>query len=90
MPTQSPAASLTRLVTIPEVAARLGVSVRKTWRLVAEGKLKTVRVGARGTRVIEGEVDRFIEELATETRHSPVSGHVHRHPQARDIRDHAR
>jgi excisionase family DNA binding protein len=55
-------------VTIPEVAARLGVSVRKTWRLVAEGKLKTVRVGARGTRVIESDVDRFIEQLAADAR----------------------
>jgi excisionase family DNA binding protein len=70
MPTQSPPTSPKRLVTIPEVAARLGVSVRKTWRLVAEGKLKTVRVGARGTRVIEGELERFIEELsAASARH---------------------
>jgi excisionase family DNA binding protein len=68
MLTQSASASLTRLVTIPEVAARLGVSVRKTWRLVAEGKLKTVRVGVRGTRVIESDLERFIEELAAESR----------------------
>ena len=68
MPTESPSASLTRLVTIPEVAARLGVSARKTWRLVAEGKLKTVRVGARGTRVIESDLERFIEQLSAEAR----------------------
>ena len=65
MHTQSPPTSPKRLVTIPEVATRLGVSVRKTWRLVAEGKLKTVRVGARGTRVIESDLERFIEQLDT-------------------------
>jgi excisionase family DNA binding protein len=52
-----------RLITVREVAGRLGVSVRKTWRLIAEGQLKTVRVGARGTRILDSDVDFFIERL---------------------------
>jgi excisionase family DNA binding protein len=56
-----------RLLTIPQVAERLGVSTRKTWRLIAEGQLRTVRVGARGTRVLDGEVDTFIAGLPGQT-----------------------
>ena len=52
-----------RLLTIPQVAERLGVSTRKTWRLIAEGQLRTVRVGARGTRVLDGDIDNFIAGL---------------------------
>jgi excisionase family DNA binding protein len=68
MPAQPQPTSQKRLVTIPQVAERLGISVRKTWRLVAEGTFKTVRVGARGTRIFENDVERFIEELPTKTR----------------------
>jgi excisionase family DNA binding protein len=52
-----------RLLTVPQVAERLGVSTRKTWRLIAQGQLRAVRVGARGTRVLDGEVDTFIAGL---------------------------
>ena len=52
-----------RLLTVPQVAQRLGVSTRKTWRLIAEGQLRAVRIGARGTRISDGEVDTFIAGL---------------------------
>jgi excisionase family DNA binding protein len=52
-----------QLLTVPQVAEMLGVSTRKTWRLIAEGRIKTVRVGARGTRILNGELDTFIAGL---------------------------
>ena len=52
-----------RLLTIPQVAERLGVSTRKTWRLIAEGQIRAVRVGVRGTRVLDGDIDTFIAGL---------------------------
>lgn len=58
-----------RLLTIPQVAERLSVSTRKTWRLIAQGQLKTVRVGARSTRIPDDEVDAFIEKLPDQASH---------------------
>jgi excisionase family DNA binding protein len=52
-----------RLLTVPQVAELLGVSTRKTWRLIAEGRIRTVRVGARGTRILDGELNTFIAGL---------------------------
>lgn len=52
-----------QLLTVPQVAELLGVSTRKTWRLIAEGRIKTVRVGARGTRILNEELDTFIAGL---------------------------
>ena len=34
-------------LSVPEVAARTGISVRHIWRLVASGELPTRRVGRR-------------------------------------------
>lgn len=58
-----PAAVVRRLLTIPQVAQQLGVSTRKTWRLIAEGRIRAVRVGTRGTRVMDGDLDNFITGL---------------------------
>jgi len=52
-----------KLLTIPEVADRLGVSHRKLWRLIATGELKSLRVGARGTRISEAALANFIAKL---------------------------
>jgi excisionase family DNA binding protein len=53
----------TRLLTVPQVAERLGISVRKTWRLISKGDLSTVKIGERGTRIIESAVDAYIGKL---------------------------
>ncbi len=49
-----------KLLTIPQVAKRLGVSVRKVYRLISQGFIRAVRIGQRGTRVLEGELDDLI------------------------------
>jgi excisionase family DNA binding protein len=56
------------LLTIPQVAQRLGVSERKTWRLIAEGELRLVRLRLREARVAEGIADEYIERIASARR----------------------
>ena len=52
-----------QLLTVPQTADRLGVSVRKLWRLLAAKEFKHVRIGRRGTRVAESELMRFMASL---------------------------
>jgi excisionase family DNA binding protein len=52
-----------KLNTIPDAAARLGISARKMWRLVATREIRAVKVGLRGTRVSESELSRYMQAL---------------------------
>jgi excisionase family DNA binding protein len=52
-----------RLLTVPEVSDRLGISARKLWRMIGTGQLKSVRVGARGTRIPEAALNEFVDAL---------------------------
>lgn len=52
-----------RLLTVPDAAERLGISPRKLWRMIAVGELKSVRVGARGTRIPESALSAFVASL---------------------------
>jgi len=52
-----------KLLRVPEVCERLGVSRRKVWRLIATGTLRSVRVGVRGTRIPEHALADFIASL---------------------------
>ena len=52
-----------RLLTIPAVAERLGISTRKTWQLISQGQLQTVHIGLRSTRIAEADLETFIENL---------------------------
>lgn len=58
----------TTLLTVPQVAARLGISTRKTWRLISQGLIPVVRVGARGTRVPDWAVEAYIAGLSGSPR----------------------
>jgi excisionase family DNA binding protein len=53
-----------RLYRIPDAARELAVSVRKVWRLIATGDLRTVRVGARGTRILASELWAYVDRLS--------------------------
>lgn len=57
-------ASRQRLLTLPEVAEQLQVSIRTVWNLINSGELRTIRVGKRNVRVSVAEVERLtsIEE----------------------------
>lgn len=50
-----------RLFRVPEAAAALALSPRSVWRLIALGKLRTVRLG-RAVRVVADSVDALISE----------------------------
>ena len=52
-----------QLLTVPEAAERLGISPRKTWQLISEGQLHTVRIGHRSTRILESELEDFVTRL---------------------------
>jgi excisionase family DNA binding protein len=57
-----------RLISIPFAAReKLGISPRKLWTLISEGKLKTLKVGRRSTRLLESDVDDYIEKLTDDT-----------------------
>lgn len=60
------------LLTPPEVAARLRISVRRTYELLADGTVRTVRVGERLLRVRRGELDDWI--AAHNVRPDPPTG----------------
>ena len=49
----------TRLLKVPDLAARLTLSRSKTYELIQTGELRAIRVG-RARRVPESEVDRFV------------------------------
>lgn len=53
----------TALLTVKQVAARLGISTRKTWRLISQKVLPVVKVGARGTRVADTALNAYIAGL---------------------------
>jgi excisionase family DNA binding protein len=53
-----------KLLTVPESALALGVSRRTTWRLIATGALRAVRVGVRSTRVRTTDLERYLADLS--------------------------
>ena len=58
-----------RLLTIPAVAERLGISTRKTWQLISQGQLPAVHIGLRSTRIAEVDLEAFIENLRELANH---------------------
>jgi excisionase family DNA binding protein len=60
-----------RVLLVPEVAERLRVREWTVRRLIREGRLPVVRVGAsgqRGLRIMESELERFLRG-----QHEPVA-----------------
>ncbi len=51
-----------RLFTLDQVAARLGMSAQTVWRWVARGRLPAVRLGARSVRIRQEDLDEFVRE----------------------------
>ena len=59
----------TRLLAVPEVAERLGVSVDYTYRLCERGEIAVTRVG-RNVRVTEEALAAYIERNTAKPRSS--------------------
>ena len=51
-----------QLLTVGQVAARLGVSIRTVWSWIALGKIQVVRLSRRATRVSVASLERFLEQ----------------------------
>jgi excisionase family DNA binding protein len=51
-----------KLLTIKEVCSRLSISRSMLYELIRSNKIRTVRIGKRGIRLPESEIERFIEE----------------------------
>lgn len=49
------------LLTVQQAAARLGLSVGHTRRLLAGGQIRATRLGARAVRVAEDDLARYVE-----------------------------
>ncbi len=50
-----------RLYRVEEAAELLSLGRSKTWEMVSQGELKTIRIG-RSVRITDAELDRFIAE----------------------------
>jgi excisionase family DNA binding protein len=50
------------LVTSEEAAEMLGIARSSLWKLIAEGRLRPVKIG-RSTRIPVTDLERFVEEL---------------------------
>jgi excisionase family DNA binding protein len=51
---------------VPEAAELLGISVRTAWQLIAEGRLRSVRVSQRRRVVTDTEIARVLSGGLTE------------------------
>ena len=59
-----------QLLTLPQVADRLQVSMSTVRRLVAAGKLKVVRIGSRNQRVRPDDLRAYIAAQTTTPKES--------------------
>lgn len=49
-----------KLLTVTEVAALMGVDPAKVYSYINKGLMKTIKLGPRGTRIPEFEYERFL------------------------------
>jgi excisionase family DNA binding protein len=68
MPKQQSAAQppTNRGRSIPEAAEALGVGVRTVWQLVAEGRIRSVKVSPRRRVITDAEINRILSGGAEE------------------------
>jgi hypothetical protein len=52
-----------RLLTIKEFCAIYSVGPTHVWKLIGEGKLKTKKIGSRGTRITADSADEWFASL---------------------------
>ncbi len=52
------------LLRVPSVAQWLGVSKKRVYTLIQEGKLDAIRLGPRQTRIPKASVEALLERLA--------------------------
>jgi excisionase family DNA binding protein len=65
---------MSRLLRIPEAAAELSIGRSRLYELIAAGELQAVKIGERGVRVPQSELDRFVAERLTNTSAARTAG----------------
>lgn len=77
-----PATATRRLVSLPEAAEMLGLSVKTVRRYIAAGDLDAVRLGRRVIRIKTASLDRLIDAHPVNPwrRPSVVTGESRSHP----------
>ena len=53
-----------QLLTVPEAAARMSISVKTVWKMVYGGKVDVVRIGS-SVRIPDDSVDKIIDDGTT-------------------------
>lgn len=53
---------MSRLLRIPEAAAELSIGRSRLYELIQAGELRAVKIGSRGVRIPDVELDRFVAE----------------------------
>lgn len=53
------------LISVPQAADYLAVSVRTLWAMISAGKIKARRIGERCTRIERDELDAYIASAET-------------------------
>lgn len=54
------------LRSIPDAAAELAIGRSRLYELLQAGEIKAVKIGSRGVRVPQSELDRFVTERLAE------------------------
>ena len=54
-----------KLLTIKQVAERLGVCRASVWRYIRKGKLKAIKYTARNFRISEKDLNQFLKKHKT-------------------------
>ncbi len=57
-----------RLIHVQQVARYLGVSRKRVYQMVSEGKLDSVRLSPRALRITESSINQFIKESLVSSR----------------------
>lgn len=59
---------MSRLLRIPEAAAELSIGRSRLYELIAAGEIAAVKIGSRGVRIPDTELDRFVAERLESVR----------------------
>ena len=64
-----------RLLTVREIADRLRISVRAVFQHIAAGSLTRLKLGHRTTRILESDLEEFIDNLRAPEQKGKSSRH---------------
>jgi excisionase family DNA binding protein len=63
---------MNKLLKVPEVAKRLGISKRTVWRWIKDGKLKVYRLGEKTIRIDEKDLEAFMVGAGASAKASKI------------------